>query len=119
MSKLFKASFILVCFLFLQSHVFAVDLNCEFKETKVEGIDSIQVSGESMLINKETEIPLDKTRVKCGNFGRQIRYDGMALGYQVILESCSTEAKFEGRLIDSINQVAAKVLCHQIAKVKP
>lgn len=113
MSKLFKASFILVCFLFLSGHVFAVDLNCEFKENPVEGIESIQVSGESMLINQEVEIPLDKTRVKCGNFGRQIRYDGRALGYQVILESCSTEAKFEGRLIDSINQVAGKVLCHQ------
>ncbi len=113
MNKLLKASFFLVCFLLLQNSVFATDLNCEFKETKVEGIDSIQVSGGNMLINEEMEIPLDKTRVKCGNFGRQIRYDGMALGYQVILESCSTEAKFEGRLIDSINQVAAKVLCHQ------
>jgi len=114
MNKLLKASLFLVFFVSFQNHLFAQDLNCEFKGDKMEGIKSIRINDESLIINKELEIPLDKSRVKCGNFGRQIRFDGMALGYQVVLESCTTEAKFEGNLIDSVNEVAARVLCHQV-----
>lgn len=114
MNKLLKASLFLVFFVSFQNQLFAQDLNCEFKGDKMEGIKSIRINDESLIINKELEIPLDKSRVKCGNFGRQIRFDGMALGYQVILESCTTEAKFEGNLIDSVNEVAARVLCHQV-----
>lgn len=114
MNKLMQASLFLLFLVLFQNQVFAQDLNCEFKDLKMEGVESIQISDKSLVINKELEIPLDKSRVICGNFGRQERFDGMALGYQVILESCTSEAKLEGRLIDSIKEVAAKVLCHKV-----
>lgn len=116
MNKLVKASLLLVFVMTLQTRVFAQDLECTFKDAKVEGIQTIQLSDESLVINKEHEIPLDKSRVICGNFGRQVRFDGNALGFQVILESCTSEAKLEGSLIDSVKKVAAKVLCHQVSK---
>lgn len=115
MNKLLQASLFLLFLVLFQNQVFAQDLNCEFKEKKIEGIESIQISDKSLVINQELEIPLDKSRVICGNFGRQTRFDGAAMGYQVILESCSTEAKLEGRLIDSIKEVAAKVLCNKVS----
>jgi hypothetical protein len=98
----------------LQTNAFAGVLNCKFKDVVVEGVNTVQVTDENLIINSELEIPLEKSRVVCGNFGRQIRLDGAALGYQVVLKTCTTEARMEGHLIDSINEVAAEMLCDQI-----
>ena len=111
MNKLTLASALLLFFVTITTQAFASELDCKFKDGKVAGVKSIQISEESLILNKELEIPLEKSRVKCGNFGRQTRLDGRALGYQVILKSCTTDAKLEGVLIDSINEVAADVLC--------
>jgi hypothetical protein len=114
MSKLVSASLLLVFLFALQTNAFAGTLSCKFKDEKVVGVKSIEVAEDSLLINKELEIPLEKSRVKCGGFGRQTRLDGSALGYQVVLKTCTSEAQLEGHLIDSVNQVAAEVLCDQI-----
>ena len=112
MPKIIFVSFLLFATLGVSSEVFALSLNCKFKNEQMSGVDSIELSDGGLVINKELEIPLEKSRVVCGNFGRQTRFDGSALGYQVILKSCSTEAKLEGHLIDSVNTLAADVLCH-------
>lgn len=112
MNKLVTASALLFFLGTLTTQAFASNLDCKFKEGKVMGVTSIQISDESLILNKELEIPLEKSRVKCGNFGRQTRFDGNALGYMVVLKSCTTDAKLEGVLIDSVNEVAADVLCH-------
>ena len=112
MNKLVTASLLLFFLVTLKNQAFASSLDCKFKEGKVQGVESIQISDESLILNNQMEIPLEKSRVKCGNFGRQTRFDGSALGYQVVLKSCTTDAKLEGVLIDSINEVAADVLCN-------
>jgi hypothetical protein len=114
MPKIILVSFLLFTALGFSSEVFALALNCKFKNDQMNGVDHIELRDEGLIINRQLEIPLEKTRVVCGNFGRQTRFDGSALGYQVILKSCSTEAKLEGHLIDSVNTLAADVLCQPI-----
>lgn len=114
MRKLFTASVLLFVLAFLQTSVFAASLDCKFKDVAMEGVEKIQLTDESLIINAELEIPLEKSRVKCGHFGRQTRLDGTAAGYQVVLKTCTDDAEMEGHLIDSINEIAAKVSCHQI-----
>jgi len=112
MKKLICATLLLVVVSVVQNKVFASQLDCKFKDVVVDGIEKIQLIDEGLLINGELEIPLEKTRVKCGNFGRQVRFDGNALGYQVVLKSCTTEAELEGLLIDSVNFSAVDVQCY-------
>lgn len=114
MKKLMTASVLLFILSVLQTNSFAATLDCKFKELSVEGVESIQMTDESLIINKELEIPLEKSRVRCGHFGKQVRFDGRALGYQVILKSCTMEAKLEGHLIDAVNEVAAEVNCYAV-----
>ncbi len=116
MQKLIRASLILAILAVLQTKVFAMSLDCKFKETVVAGVQSIEVNDEAVVINHAVAIPLEKSRVKCGSFGKQVRFDGTGQGYQVILESCSAEAKLEGHLIDEVNEVAAEVQCFQKAE---
>lgn len=111
MQKLMSACLLLIVLAFLQTKAFA--LNCKFKNSKVENIQSLQIQNESLIINQELEIPLEKNRVRCGNFGRQDRFDGNALGYQVILKSCTDEAKLSGHLIDSRLEQVAEVICDE------
>lgn len=92
----------------------AKSLRCKFKSDSISGIDSIEVKENYLILNKEMEIPLEKTRVECGHFGRQIRLDGSALGFQVILKSCTTDAKMEGHIIDSVNITASDVECFSL-----
>lgn len=113
MQKLIGASFILILLAALQTNAFAGTLNCKFKADRIDGVQSISVTNDYLVINEETEIPLDKSIVKCAHFGRQTRLDGNAAGYQVILKSCSSEANLEGHMIDSIENKAAEVVCHQ------
>ncbi len=111
MQKLVTTSLILFFLVIMQGKAFAIDINCKFKDLTFNGIKSLQITDEGLVINQEYLIPLEKSRVNCGRFGRQTRFDGSALGFQVVLKSCSTEAKLEGHIIDSLNEVAADVLC--------
>ena len=115
MNKLITASALLFFLVIMQTKVFAEDLDCKFKDVVVSGVKTIKLTDDNLVINSELEIPLEKSRVKCANFGKQNRFDGSALGYQVILKSCTTEAKLEGVLIDSVNAVGADVLCRSAA----
>jgi hypothetical protein len=114
MQKFMTAFFIFLVLIFLQNQTFASTLNCNFKSEKVEGVQTIHISDESLIINNELEIPLEESRVKCGHFGRQTRFDGRALGYQVVLKTCTTDAKLEGYLFDSIKIMIAEVTCNPI-----
>ena len=114
MQKLLTASLLLFVLITLTNQAFATTLNCKFKDAPIHGIKSIQISQESLILDDMKEIPLVKTDVKCGNFGQQTRLDGNALGYQVVLKSCTTEAKLEGVLVDEINFVAADLLCNTV-----
>ncbi len=112
MQKLIGAGFILILLAALQTNAFASTLNCKFTGAKIDGVQSIKVEDDSLIINEETEIPLGKSIVKCAHFGRQTRLDGNALGYQVILKSCSSEASLEGHVIDNVKVKSAEVVCH-------
>lgn len=116
MNKLITASVLLFVLVALQTKAFAQNLECKFKDTKLDSVKSIQISEDSLIINKELEIPLEKSRVKCGTFGKQTRLDGSALGFQVVLKSCTSEAKLEGYIVDAVNTQGADVLCHTAAQ---
>ncbi len=116
MKRLFCATLLLVFILVVQNKVFASILDCKFKNVSVMGVDKIQLIHEDLVINGELEIPLEKSRVKCGNFGRQVRFDGSALGYQVVLKSCTTEAQLEGVLIDAVHFVAVDLQCDSLSQ---
>lgn len=116
MRKFIGASLLLFVLITLNTKVFAATMNCAFKnpEETVEGIESLHINEEAMIINQVEVIELSQTRIKCGNFGRQNRFDGMGKGLQVILKSCTDEAALEGHLIDSINSKVAEVICDEI-----
>jgi hypothetical protein len=112
MNKLVSAAFLLLILSFLQTKAFAFSLDCKVKEGTVPGVKTIMITEDNVFINDELEIPLHKSLVRCGKFGRQVRFDGNALGYQIILKSCSSDAQLEGYLIDSIKQVGADIECN-------
>ena len=113
MQKLIGACLLLVIFSVLQSAAFAAPLNCKFKDSsvKVEGIKSLQISNDALVINDSAVIPLEHTQIKCGSFGRQHRFDGFGKGLQIILKSCTDSAALSGHLIDSQTSQVAEVIC--------
>lgn len=111
MFKLVTASVFIFVLAALNNNAFATTLDCKFKDITVTGVKTIELKEESLVINKDMEIPLEKSRVKCGSFGRQTRFDGNALGFQIVLKSCTSDAQLEGHLIDEVNEMAAEVLC--------
>lgn len=111
MNKLMGATFLLVLLVMLQTKAFASNLDCDFKSGTLDGINKIEITKENLILNSHIAIPLDESRVRCANFGRQKRFDGSAEGYMVILKTCTSEAVMEGHLIDSKNQQAAEVTC--------
>jgi hypothetical protein len=116
MKKFIGASLLLVVISALQTNAFAGSLNCAFKnaEVRVEGIETLQISDEALVVNQNEIIPLAHTRIKCGAFGRQDRFDGVGGGLQIILKSCTDEAALEGHLIDSANSKVAEVVCDEV-----
>ena len=116
MKKLLGACLLLVMVSMLQSKVFAASasLKCNFNEESVEGVKTIELSDDTLKINKDLEIPLEKSSIRCANFGRQTRFDGSALGYQVILESCTSGVALKGNLIDSVKGISAPVVCNSL-----
>jgi hypothetical protein len=114
MYKLIGASVLLFFLTILTSKAFALsDMNCKVKNGTIAGIQTLHLSDEHLIINDTMSIPLEKLRVKCGNMGRQIRLEGEAEGLQVILKTCSTEAKVEGHILDASNNTQALVQCDE------
>lgn len=111
MQKLLGACLLLVILAALQTTAFAGTINCKFKSDTVEGVETISMNETSVLVNGHLEIPLEHTRIKCGNFGRQHRFDGKAQGLQVILKTCTDKAELEGHMIDAQNEVVADLIC--------
>lgn len=111
MHRLISGSLLLFILVALNTQAFASEYNCKFKDETIEGVKTLHISEESLIINKDLEIPLEKSRVKCGHFGRQTRFDGSARGLQIVLRTCSSEADLEGHIIDSEKNVAADVYC--------
>jgi hypothetical protein len=112
MKKLMTAAFLLLILLSLNTQVFARTLNCHFKHEGIRDVESIQLKDDNLLLNQQMEIPLEKSTVRCANFGKQTRLDGLALGYQIVLKSCTSDAQLEGHLIDSVHQEAAAIVCN-------
>lgn len=112
MNKLMTATFIILVLAALNSKAFASELHCVFTDRVVEGVDSLVIKEDSVVINEEYQIPLEKSVINCSNFGRQSRFDGNSHGYQVILKSCTSEAKYEGILIDNIKQEVGDISCN-------
>ena len=113
MQKFMMGSLMFLVLAALQSNAFALTLDCKFSGGSVSGIKSIRITDEQLILNKDLEIPLEKSKVRCGHFGKQSRFDGMALGYQIVIKSCSNDADFEGHLLDSVKSQAAEVLCNR------
>lgn len=114
MFKLIGASVILFVLTVLQSKAFALsEMNCKVKNGSISGIHTLQLSEDHLIINNQVTIALEKLRVKCGNMGRQLRFEGEDRGLQVILKTCSSEAKVEGHILDHTNNTQALVQCDE------
>jgi hypothetical protein len=114
MQKFIAAFLLLVIITALQAKAFAAPLNCAFKDTdtRIQGVETLQITDEALVINEHEVIPLEHTRIKCGVFGRQDRFDGLGKRLQIILKSCTDEAVLKGQLIDAANSVVAEVVCN-------
>ena len=114
MFKLVSATVLLFVLAALQSKAFAFsEMNCKVKSGTIAGIETLHLSEEQLVINGTFSIRLEKLRVNCANMGRQIRLDGEADGLQVILKTCSTEAKVEGYILDKTQNAQALVQCDE------
>lgn len=114
MLKLSGAVVLLVLLSVLTSKAFAIsEMNCRVKNGDITGIQTLHLSETELTINGSLNIPLEKLRVKCANMGRQIRLEGAADGLQVILKTCSTEAKVEGHILDPANNTQTTILCDE------
>ncbi len=115
MQKLMAACLLLAIIAALQSKAFAAPVNCAFKnsDTTVEGIKSLQMVDNALIVNENLHIPLQHTSIKCGRLGRQHRFDGVGKGLQIILKTCSGEALMEGHIIDAKNLQVAEVICNE------
>jgi hypothetical protein len=111
MQSLIKASFLLLVLSFVSANAFAFTMECTVQKGMISGVKSIHLSEENLSINGEMEIPLEKTQINCGHFKKQVRLAGRALGYQIILKSCTSDAVLEGDLIDSVRGDIAQVSC--------
>ena len=116
MQKLLSACVLLVIIAALQAKAFAAPLNCTFKDaaTRMEGIESLKITDDALIVNESHVIPLEHTTIRCTSFGRQHRFDGVGKGLQIILKSCTTIAALEGQLIDAANERFADVVCDEV-----
>lgn len=113
MNKLIPAFLLIFILIALNAQAFASQgLHCSFTDRVVEGVKSIVIDHDQVVINENVVIPLEKSEINCSNFGRQLRFDGNEQGYQVILKTCSTEAELAGILIDNIKQEVGDISCH-------
>lgn len=119
MQKLIGASLLLLFFVVSNTNAFAVaSFKCAFKNEKIEGIDTIEMTDNTLVINSALNIPVSESRIRCANFGKQKRYDGsepdVEEGLKVVLKTCTSEAAMEGYLIDPKVKKAAEVICDKI-----
>lgn len=114
MQKLIGACLLLALFAALNTRAFAAPLDCKLKEgqTPVAGVESIQMEEDVLLVNDSEVVQLEHSRIKCGVFGKQHRFDGqITKNLQIILKSCTDSAALEGHLIDQINSRVAEIIC--------
>ena len=118
MKKLLSVSLLLFVIVSLESQAFGAVLNCSFKnpDITVAGIKTLQIADDVLVVNDSESIQLQHSRIKCGQFGRQHRFDGLREGLQIILKSCTDEADLQGHLIDNSNSKAAEVVCDVISE---
>jgi hypothetical protein len=114
MNKLLAASLLLILIATLQTRAFGGTLNCKFSSTTTfDNIETIQLTDDTFKINGEIEIPLEKSIISCGHFGKRDRLDGLALGYQIVLKACAVGAQVSGHIIDEVNEKAADIVCNE------
>lgn len=112
MNKLVKASLLLVVLSFLHAKAFANGaLDCEFKNESIGGVKTLQLTEEVLFINGKTEIFLEKSKIHCGHRTFSERFDGKDRQYQVVLEACNENDRFEGHLIDTVSKEVAEISC--------
>lgn len=111
MNTLTKASLLLAALSILPLKAQAFTLECRQLDGQVRGVKSMNFSEAGIVINKRVELGLEKSQIKCGTFGRQVRYDGFSDRYQVILRSCSSTVALVGDLIDHVNQTVSRIEC--------
>jgi len=106
-----KSLSVFVLFFIVASEAFAVDAVCRFKESKLEGVESLTLETGLFIINNNVEIPLVESSIHCGQMGLKQRLDGLAEGYQIVLKSCSFDGSFEGHVTDTARRVSSDVIC--------
>lgn len=116
MQKLLGASILLLFFVVVQTNAFAGTYKCEFKDGGISGINSIHMTESVLTINNSLDIAIEESRIRCANFGKQKRFDGIddVEQLRIVLKTCTSDAAMEGHLIDARQNKAAEVFCDKI-----
>lgn len=114
MQKLIGAALLLVILAALNTKAFAISsLNCTFKAGQIAGIKTVHINEDALIINHQVFVELSQSKIKCGNLGRQDRFDGDTGvgGIQVVLKSCTNGSALEGHIIDTRHAQVADIVC--------
>jgi hypothetical protein len=114
MQKLIGAALLLVILAALNTKAFAISsLDCKIKSGQVAGIKTLYINEDALIINDQVVVELAHSKIKCGNLGRQDRFDGDTGegGIQVVLKSCTNGSVLEGHIIDSRHAQVADIVC--------
>lgn len=113
MQKLIGAAVLLFILAALNTKAFAISsLDCKIKAGQIAGIKSIYINEDALIINDQMIVELAKSKIRCGNLGRQDRFDGdSGEGLQVVLKSCTNGAVLEGQIIDTRHAQVADIAC--------
>lgn len=117
MQKLLGAALILLFFIVIETNAFAAaSYKCSFKDAGIPGVESIRMTDSVLTINNQLDIPIEESRIRCANFGKQRRFDGTDEVEQlrIVLKTCTSDAAMEGHLIDAKQNRAAEVYCDKI-----
>lgn len=111
MDKLLKASLLLVILAVLNTKAFAAVTTCDITSRAITDVKTVHLAEDAVIINGSLEIPLEKTKIRCGVLGKRARYEGAENGFQVILKDCTADDSLQGAIIDAVKQESMDINC--------
>lgn len=110
MQKLIGAAIMLALLTFMNQNAFSAVV-CQFDQRELK-IDSIVFEDEQLVIDDVELVELSTSRIRCGSFGKQFRFDGQInKNLQIVLKSCTDMAALEGHVINTKTNKVTEITC--------
>jgi len=113
MQRLIGAAILLVLLTFLNEKAFSA-VHCRFDQSAVgqSEINSIIFEDDQLVVNNDKLVELSLSRIRCGSFGKQFRFDGkISKSLQIVLKSCTDEALLQGHIINTVTNKVTEIAC--------